>query len=175
MYVGNQHTSTTTVTKELDFQCSHCGTTSRVAVTGVGQGRGASPYFLDEDGAADRSHNRAQKAALKNVQETLKIARCPRCGKTNSEAVRNFWLIQAAKILGGIAFLQFLGFIIYGLDNKSFVFVIFGVVSILYIPLIYFLDIHWRWKTKDGRVQYLGEATPLGNKSDDGFLKGFNY
>lgn len=158
MYIGNQHTATTTVTKILEYSCSQCGKKSIIAVTGIGQGKGNSPYFTDESGAAERSVSRAQRAALKNAYDTAAIARCPRCGKTDRAKVIRFWSIQWAKILGGTALLLLVGLFLYNLDNEPIALVISGAMALVYIPFIYFLDIRWRWNTKDKRVRLYTEV-----------------
>jgi len=155
MYVGNKHSTTATCTQIVEMECVNCGYHGHALIKGVGLGQGASPYFMDEEGAANRSLSRAEKAAEKNVLDTQKIAKCGRCGRRNQQNVRRFWLLQSLKIFGGIFFLLLLGSMIYSFDEDEVVYLIFGSVAILYIPLIFFLDIKWRWYTVDGRVHYI--------------------
>ena len=156
MYIGNKHTATTTTSRILDFSCSNCGHKEKVLVTGVGQGQGNSAYFLDESGAKDRAAEGANKKALKNVHQTLKMAKCPNCGMRNKKNMQDFWLIQTLKLVGSFLAMLLMGAFIYAVTEDDVVYIIFGICGLIVVPFIYFVDVHWRWKTVDGRVQFLG-------------------
>ncbi|MDX2360273.1 MAG: hypothetical protein QNK23_05680 [Crocinitomicaceae bacterium] len=154
MYVGNQHTVTASLAQKVDFKCEHCGFEGTPNVTGVGQGKGNSAYFMDENGAKQRASSGAEKAALKNIAQTVKIAKCPKCHKRNSVNVTNFWFIQMLKIVGGFLAILLMGAVLFSVTRDDVIFIIFGACGLAYMPLIFFLDVKWRWFTVDGRVDF---------------------
>lgn len=157
MYVGNKHTSVTSANKMLDYACDSCGFTSKVMVTGVGQGQGNSPYFMDETGAEKRALKHANKNAIENIDETFKIARCPKCNKRNETNVSAFWRKQIRKIVLGMLLFFGVGGLVYTLVDEGFVLIIFGVLALFLLPIMYYIDVGWRWKTADGRIQFIEE------------------
>ena len=155
MYVGNKHTSTITIAEIVDFQCIHCSHKSKAEVVGVGQGQGNSAYFMDESGAKGRAQTGAELNASKNVQETLKLAKCPKCYKRNTKNVRIFWAKQILKLVGSAGFILLIGAFIYGLKKDEVVFFIFGGCAGLLVIIMYFIDVKWRWFTVDNRVRFI--------------------
>ncbi|GEM_PF-6865836 len=157
MYIGNQHTSTVTLSRVVDFSCSNCGHQEKALVTGVGQGQGNSAYFLDESGAKDRAATGANKKALKNVGQTLKLAKCPNCGMRHKKNVQDFWMIQVLKLVGSFAGVMLIGVILYGVAGDDIIYPIFLGAGLLSLILVYFTDVRWRWNTVDNRVQFIGD------------------
>jgi hypothetical protein len=101
VYVGRKYTASQTKAFERDFRCRRCGFEAPVIVVGVGQGSGNSPYFTDEEGARERAHQGAQRAAERNADLIVDLAPCERCGHRNGLA--NFWTMNVVGALG-IAF-----------------------------------------------------------------------
>ncbi len=119
MYVGRQHTVTSTARKLSSFRCLHCNAESRAFVVGVGQDRGNSPYFLDEAGAKDRAHATADDAAEENTRLTLSLARCPTCQKRDEGALRAVKGKALAGVVAALALLPLLGIFFDGLKGTS--------------------------------------------------------
>ena len=69
MYVGRKYTATQTKGFDMLFACPRCRFESDVHVIAVGQGAGASPYFLDEEGARERAHAAAARAVVKKKRK----------------------------------------------------------------------------------------------------------
>jgi hypothetical protein len=87
-------------TRRVEFSCQRCGHKQLADVTGMGEG---VQSFLNSDGTAER---RAQKDAEKDIDRTIRRARCPKCKQRNPGALWNFllpWLLMiAAFLLAGI-------------------------------------------------------------------------
>lgn len=92
MYVGRRMISTVTVRDILSYTCKHCEFRGEALVTAVGQGQGQSPFFLDNEGAANRASERAERDAREKLVDTIGIATCPSCGKRDASAVRGAYV-----------------------------------------------------------------------------------
>lgn len=93
--VGTQ--AAASATSRVEFVCRRCGCRRLADVTGMGQG---VQSFLNSGGTAQR---RAEKDARKDIQRTLRRARCPQCQQRNPGAVWSFlrpWLIMVALFMG---------------------------------------------------------------------------
>jgi hypothetical protein len=81
--VGYQTTSSKTGTRR--FKCKRCGHKQSAEVHGIGEG---VQSFLNSQGTAER---RARKDAVKDLDRTIKLARCPSCKLRNPGALLGFW------------------------------------------------------------------------------------
>ena len=122
-------------------------------------GEGAQS-FLNSDGTAQR---RAEEDAQKDIQRTLRRARCPRCHERNPGAVWSFlfpWLIMAALFMGGAIFIGYaptwFDIAMSGHDRnicRWLLPLIMGAVLLIFIPFTV-----WRkWTTTDIRVQWVDD------------------
>ena len=98
-----------------------------------------------------------EKAALKNITETVRIARCPKCNERSKSMVQHFWTRQAFKLIGSFIFMVILGAIVYQITGDDIIYTIFGAGALLVVIIVYFVDVKWRWKTADRRVVFLDE------------------
>jgi DNA-directed RNA polymerase subunit RPC12/RpoP len=154
--VGTQ--AATSTTARVEFVCRHCGGRRLADVTGMGQG---AQSFLNSDGTAQR---RAEEDARKDIQRTLRRARCPRCHQRNPGAVWSFvrsWLLMVALFMGGAIVAGYaptwfdINMSQHDRDICKWVMpLIFGGTLLLIIPFVM-----WnRWATTDQRVQWVDEA-----------------
>jgi hypothetical protein len=158
MYIGNSYTAWFKYPITVEHQCSMCRNTAQFRVVGLGMGKGASPYFLNETGAENKAEERAQKAAKKNAFATAKLIKCPACGNRDAKEVRNFWLLQLAKIVGGAAFFLLLGVILFQITEDEVIYYFMLGAWILYVPILFFTDIKWRWFTIDQRTEIVKKS-----------------
>ncbi len=164
MYFGKKHIATYFVKRVVDFSCEHCSYKGEAEVTGIGQGSGNSPFLMDEEGAGSRAKTRANKTANKNINETIKIAKCPKCKLRSNSSVNKFWVMQVFKIVASVIFIGLLGQLVYFLSKDNAVYVIFGITAVIMIPFLYFIDIRWRWETVDSRVKFLDNKKKSANE-----------
>jgi hypothetical protein len=88
----------TSTIRRADFHCRRCDHHQSADVTGIGEG---VQSFLNADGTAER---RARTDAVKDVQRTIRVARCPSCRQRNPGAVLRFFrphLIALAVFIAG--------------------------------------------------------------------------
>lgn len=158
MYIGNSYSTWQKHPQESEFRCPNCRHQQKMIVTGLGMGKAASPYFLNEQNAPNQAYERAGKAAIKNAAETARLVRCPSCHTRNGKAITKFWLIQFLKIFGGGLLFLLLAGLIYSMERDEMIYYIFFFAWLVYIPIIFFLDIKWRWFTVDQRTEFLPNA-----------------
>jgi DNA-directed RNA polymerase subunit RPC12/RpoP len=72
-------------TEQRQFCCQACGHRATAEVIGLGEG---VQSFLNPRGTARR---RAKRDAVVDVDRTLSVATCPRCGHRDARAVRRWW------------------------------------------------------------------------------------
>jgi len=82
--IGLETSSSTKGTRK--FRCKRCGHRQSAEVHGIGEG---VQSFLNSPGTAQR---RARADALKDLDRTIKLARCPSCEQRNPGALRGFWM-----------------------------------------------------------------------------------
>ncbi len=158
MYVGRKHTVTATTQKLFPFVCPHCNHEAFALVTGVGQGAGNSPYFLDEGGAKERASSQANDAATENAAATLLLARCPSCFQRDEGAVR---AVKGKAIAGALACLFIFPIFGLGLDAMHsgrssaglFIFAPLGALTAYFI----YASQKWKWETADNRVSFFSK------------------
>jgi hypothetical protein len=156
MYVGRQHTVTATAKTVLPFRCVHCGHSARALVVGVGQGAGNSPYFLDEQGAKGRARSKAEEAAHENAELTVRLAECPKCGKTDGSALSSLKGKAAAGAIACIVLFPVFGLILDGMQKTSFGLWIFAPLGVLTAWLVWAKQ-KWKWETAATRVAFVPE------------------
>ncbi len=163
MYVGEKHTVTRTARGLQHYRCASCGHAADALVVGVGQGEGASPFFLDREGAQSRAASSAEAAAEENVKLTLGLARCPACGERDAATVRGFWAQAILAWIGSTLMVLGIGWLVYSLQHRASALWIFGPIALATGPLIYWMQYHWKWSTADARVTFLesGEVEAL--------------
>lgn len=153
MYVGKKYTATKVEHRALEYHCKHCDHTVDVVVAGVGMGQGQSPYFLDNQGAAERAGERAAEDAVKNAELTLKLWPCPRCGKRDSAG---FIAESVIALLASAALPWGIGALMSSMGKRGALW-IFWVSGALVPFLVYYYAIHWKWTTVKNRVMTVEE------------------
>ncbi len=156
MYVGRKHTATVTKPALLTYTCSRCNHEAFALVTGVGQGAGQSPFFLDENGAKQRASSEAEDAAKANADLTLGLARCPSC-QTRDESKHT--ALKGKAVAGSVACLvlfPFFGLLLDALHSGRssaglFIFVPLGFVMAWFA----YASQKWKWETADNRVVFV--------------------
>jgi hypothetical protein len=109
-YAAREYDASAALADTRRFFCVHCNHECDAMVTGVGQGHGQSPFFLDNGGARDRARDQALGNASANMHFALRGAKCPRCGKHDARPRRYVYLTSIARglpigLLLGIAIL----------------------------------------------------------------------
>ncbi len=154
MYVGNRHTATVTVKDVLPFTCKLCGHEAEALVVGVGQGQGNSAFFLDEDGARSRASSSAEDNARKNLEQTLSLARCPRCHRQDGSALNGMRMKTILGSLGGAIFLLALGLFLDATHRGNTGMYICAPLAVLTAGFIYWSQ-KWKWETAEKRVAFI--------------------
>ena len=158
MYVARNHTATVTTKNILEFSCVHCNSRREALVIGVGQGKGHSPFMLDDAGAKSRAASEAEVSSRKNAEEILKLARCPNCHMRDERAVT--WKKTKAVLaaLASFGFMIGLGFGLDALKNSSFGIWIFAPLGVFAAGFVYWLE-SAKLANVDGRVAFLEDET----------------
>lgn len=171
MYVGRRHTATVTAKTLLPYSCPNCRHEAFALVTGVGQGQGQSPYFLDESGAKERAGSQAEASARENAELTLSLARCPSCQRIDANKLG---AVKGKTIAGSVACVVV--FPVFGLildalhgGRSSVGLVIFVPLGLLTAWLVYAQQ-KWKWETVENRVLFVSaeELSAALDKSDAG-------
>lgn len=141
--------------RRLPFACGSCGHKQLADVVGVGEG---VESFLNADGTAER---RARADAEKDLARTLRLARCPKCGRRNGEAVYEFFSRPAVTIVGFTLLGAFVGFAPtwFGMNMRAhdkemsqwLLPLLFGVSVLLVVPFSTLA----KWSTIDARVKWV--------------------
>ncbi|HEX8914476.1 MAG TPA: hypothetical protein VF796_19160 [Humisphaera sp.] len=121
LYVGNRHTAVASGRTTKTVRCEKCGETYCYRMVRRAQGEGRSPYFLDEDGAADRAARRAAKTLQKKLERGCEPVACPDCGHYQAHMVaqlrrRRYGWIMWVGIFVPLAAL--VGFAMYASDKR---------------------------------------------------------
>lgn len=156
-----QVTQATAHTKErTEHHCARCGHRAAADVFGIGQG---AQSFLNPEGTAER---RAQEDARKDIERTIRLARCPKCRQRNPGALLGFWtpfLIMFAAFLGGGIVLGYLptwaDMNMAQRDRdicKWVVPLILGGTAALFVPIAALT----RWSGLDRRITWVERASP---------------
>ena len=105
MYAGRQYQAQVVTSESTRYVCMHCNFECDAMVTGIGDGTGRSPYFLDNAGARQRARDEAAVNARANMGWALRGARCPKCGKRDQGARRFVYMVSALRglLFGAIA------------------------------------------------------------------------
>jgi hypothetical protein len=156
MYVGRKHTATVTKPALLPYTCSRCNHEAFALVTGVGQGAGQSPFFLDENGAQQRATSEAEEAAKANAELTLALARCPSC-QTRDESKHT--ALKGKVVAGSIACVfvfPLFGLLLDALHSGRssvglFIFFPLGFVMAWFV----YASQKWKWETAENRVLFV--------------------
>jgi hypothetical protein len=82
--VGYQTSASTTGTRR--FHCKRCGHSQEAEIVGIGEG---VQSILNSRGTAER---RAAADARKDLDRSIKLARCPSCKRRNPGALLGFWM-----------------------------------------------------------------------------------
>lgn len=166
MYVGRKHTVTATTQKLFPFTCAFCKHEAFALVTGVGQGAGNSPYFLDEGGAKERASSQANENALENAEATLKLARCPSCFQRDEGAVRAVKAKAVASAIATLVFLVGMGFFLDAVQRSSFGLYIFVPIG-LFTSIFIYKSQTWKWETVENRVSFFSKEDVEAAAADD--------
>lgn len=165
MYFGTRHTATRTFEDKRTFSCKQCGFKSEAVVLGVGKGEGRSPYFLDEGGASGRALENAHYAAVGNIDLTLRLCPCPRCGARDGTGFIVKSVILTALVLVGVWGIGWVyGMVMVRRADSAVLSWIFGPLGLGCAVLYYFLAVRWKWTTAAARVRFLGAAAEVARK-----------
>jgi hypothetical protein len=163
--LGHQHLAGRDLTIKRLFRCRACDYEAFVVVTGIGMGSGVSPLFLDEEGAAERARASAYADATKNVELTLGLCPCPRCGQRRD--ARRFIRSSALQIVAMVALVwaaagAALGFeaLTHGLTRSEFMLYasISGGVGLTMGIIFFIVAVRWKWTTARARVVFKSDA-----------------
>jgi hypothetical protein len=80
LFTGNKYTTTVSGTIRKHVQCRACGTSYDYQMKRKGKGAALSPYFLDNEGAATYSEEKARKSLDEKLTHEVEAVPCPRCG-----------------------------------------------------------------------------------------------
>lgn len=158
MYVGRNHTATITTRNVLSFDCVHCRQRASAIVIGVGQGRGHSPFMLDDSGAKDRAASSAEVNSRENAEQLLKLARCPNCHERDEGAVRSRKLKTIFAAAVGFTFLLLMGIGLDAVKSSSHGLWIFGPVAVLFSAFFYRAE-SAKWANVDRRVEFIEDPS----------------
>jgi hypothetical protein len=87
-YAGRTYTAKVHTTAIRTPTCENCGESFSYAHLAEGQGVGDSPYFLDDEGGAQRAREGANRALRYEIKHGVSIRPCPKCGWYQKEMVR---------------------------------------------------------------------------------------
>lgn len=132
VYVGRHHTTSIATVNNDRFVCIHCNYECDALVTGLGEGSGSSPYFLDDDGARGRARDEAVGEARSNMHWALAGASCPQCGK-HDRAAR--WHVYWTSGVRGLAYGALIGVAIVAALKGSTAGWIGGVLGLLVVAV----------------------------------------
>ncbi len=132
MYVGRQHTAPVATVDNDRFVCIHCKYECDALVTGVGEGTGRSPYFLDNAGARDRARDEAVGEARSNMHWALAGATCPQCGKHDGSAR---WHVYWTSGVRGLAYGALVGALVVTALKGSTAGWVGGVIGLLVVAI----------------------------------------
>ncbi|MBX3261948.1 MAG: hypothetical protein KIS78_00030 [Labilithrix sp.] len=155
MYVGRKHTAVRSAEVERTFCCKGCGYSSPVRVTGIGEGTGNSPYFLDGDGARRRAVDEATARASEDADVVLAIVPCPSCGERDPAAARAFKTKGLLATLGLLALGCAIGVVLAALmsHRSGSMGLVFGVgTGVLSASAGIYVDRAKRSATWDGAI-----------------------
>ncbi|MGV3625784.1 MAG: hypothetical protein ACO1OB_33540 [Archangium sp.] len=142
-------------TEEREFVCAACGHRARASVVGMGEGAAS---FLNSEGTGDA---RAKKDALQDVDATIAVAPCPKCGVRNVGAVVKWWLRSAvAPTVLTLLVLTVLTFaptwFKLGIEPEEQLTLAYtmGAVSLCTLILVIPLPVWMKWKSTKDRVHW---------------------
>ena len=159
MYVGRRHQATITKPSLHPYTCQTCKHEAFALVTGVGQGVGQSPYFLDESGAKARASFEAETNAQANAELSLGLARCPSCMRRDESKVTS---VKGKAVAGAVACVA--TFPLFGLFLDALHGGRSSVGLVIFVPLGFvcawfvYASQKWKWETVDNRVVFISAA-----------------
>lgn len=133
-----------------DFRCTLCGHEAQAEVVGLGEG---AQSFLNAQGTAER---RAEEDARRDIDRTLAVASCPKCGQRDRPAVRRWWLRALAPHLISMIVVAFSGWIplLFNLNMSERDKWLVGWITLgiaLFVALIMLPSVFMKWSaTKRG-------------------------
>jgi hypothetical protein len=90
--IGTEHQTTTGTSQWSRFCCPHCRYERDVLLVGFGTGAGFDVLSLDPESAKRRAKSRAQIKAERACRQSIAVARCPHCRRTDTGARRRVYL-----------------------------------------------------------------------------------
>ncbi len=90
IYFGRTHSAWSTNSVLKRVICDQCSTEYYYQMTRTGQGRGESPFMLDEKQAAARAQYAADRQLQLRLESDTELVPCPRCHWVNDELIRGF-------------------------------------------------------------------------------------
>jgi hypothetical protein len=112
-YISQEFTSTARGAVLKIAQCEQCQTTFAYKLVRRVDGRGSSPYFLDNAGAKERARKKAESGLREVLAKGFDAVPCPECGwfqaymvpKFRREAFRWMYVAGMLTLIGFIVFL----------------------------------------------------------------------
>lgn len=153
MIFGHKYTSEVLLKSSFNVTCEACGAKHVVEVTDKGEGAAGSIYFLNEQGAKETSLSKAGEQALKNINETVGLLKCPKCGLRNKDNKAAFWRKSVLQVLGIGIFIALIGGLVYLIKQDKMALYIFSGVTVFGMYITY-ITIEKRWNTIDARVEF---------------------
>ncbi len=134
MYAGKQYTANVSTLERHAFDCAGCKHHATVVIVGLGTGSGASPLFIDNNGAQRRAHGAARRNAQKDIQRALAIVACPKCGHVDPVARAAVFRQALLRALGIVALCTSVAALVssgglYGIYAGVGVGIVAGVIS----------------------------------------------
>src|SRR5436189_1879758 len=88
LYFGKNYTAAVSGTSVKQVHCEQCGCDYFYRMVRRGEGRGTSPYYLDNKGAQRRAERNAQRKLEKLLRKGIDPVPCPDCGWFQRDMVR---------------------------------------------------------------------------------------
>jgi hypothetical protein len=154
VYLGNRYQIVSASTIAATFHCVHCSFESDVVVRAIGEGTGRSAYFLDNEGAQERARVEASAEVKKNVDVTLLLCPCPKCGRRSStEPI-------SQTIYLGVGIAVAMGLLVAIVASTSHAFGatggwVFSIASGLLCAWGVWRKNSWKWTTAKDRVRFI--------------------
>lgn len=151
-------TFTSAVAKEnREFECTSCGHRATALVVAVGEGAQSSLN------AAGTAQERAMRSARAEIDRTLSIAACPKCGERDRGAVRRWWIVRSLPVFlttVGIAFTGFIPMLFdinMGAKDRQIVAWVMTGIAVFIGALFFLLHVAAGWPRAKAGASFPGE------------------
>ena len=144
-------TTAATVKDRGTFSCPRCRHWQRAEVMGVGLG--VSTHL----GGSDTAHDRARKSAARDVERTLRFARCPKCKQRSHYGtfVVPYVLGSFAAIAMAIVFAFVTAQVKHGVEGAAEFELYFPLGVTALVAIVTPASLLHRWRHNDDRIRWL--------------------